>query len=114
MNAVQGTERIANALTIDVEDYFQVSAFAPYIERSAWETTPCRIERNIDRVLDLLNQCGANTTFFTLGWLAQRYPRIVRDISSPRSRGGEPRAPRAPICSNCTLLQMVEQHQSGS
>ena len=82
MNAQQGTEQIANALTIDVEDYFQVSAFAPYIERSAWETTPCRIERNIDRVLGLLNERGAKATFFTLGWLAQRYPRIVREISS--------------------------------
>ena len=48
--------RAANALTIDVEDYFQVSAFAPYIRRSAWETTPCRIERNIERVLALLSE----------------------------------------------------------
>ena len=77
-----GIGRIANALTIDVEDYFQVSAFAPFIERSAWETTPCRIERNIDRVLELLNERGAKATFFTLGWLAQRYPRVVRDIVS--------------------------------
>ncbi len=73
---------ISNALTIDVEDYFQVSAFAPYIERSAWETTPCRIERNIECILDLLEQRKAKATFFTLGWLAQRYPRIVRDITS--------------------------------
>lgn len=76
------TDRISNALTIDVEDYFQVSAFAPYIERSAWDTTPCRIERNIDQILDMLAPSGAKATFFTLGWLAQRYPRIVRDIAS--------------------------------
>ena len=57
-------------------------SFAPFIERSAWETTPCRIERNIDRVLELLNERGAKATFFTLGWLAQRYPRVVRDIVS--------------------------------
>ena len=82
MNQEAKADRIANALTIDVEDYFQVSAFAPHIERSAWEITPCRIERNIDRILDLLNQSGAKATFFTLGWLAQRYPRLVRDISS--------------------------------
>ncbi len=75
-------DRISNALTIDVEDYFQVSAFAPHIERTAWETTPCRIERNIDRVLDILAERGAKATFFTLGWLAQRYPRIVRDINA--------------------------------
>ena len=73
---------ITNALTIDVEDYFQVSAFAPYIKRSDWERTPCRIERNIDRILELLDQHQAKATFFTLGWLAQRYPRIVRDISA--------------------------------
>ena len=73
---------ITNALTIDVEDYFQVSAFAPYIERSAWDRTPCRIERNIDRILELLDQHHAKATFFTLGWLAQRYPHLVRDISA--------------------------------
>lgn len=75
------TSVISNALTIDVEDYFQVSAFAPHIERSAWEHTPCRIERNIARILELLDQRGAKATFFTLGWLAQRYPSVVRDIS---------------------------------
>ncbi|HZA95767.1 MAG TPA: polysaccharide deacetylase family protein, partial [Burkholderiaceae bacterium] len=73
---------ITNALTIDVEDYFQVSAFAPYIKRSDWERTPCRIERNIDRILELLDQHQAKATFFTLGWLAQRYPSVVRDISA--------------------------------
>lgn len=73
-------ERFSNALTIDVEDYFQVSAFAPHIKRSAWETTPCRIERNIDRILGLLAHGGAKATFFTLGWVAERFPRIVRDM----------------------------------
>jgi polysaccharide deacetylase family protein (PEP-CTERM system associated) len=80
MSVASNTDRIANALTIDVEDYFQVSAFAPHIERSAWDTTPCRIERNIDRILALLDERGAKATFFTLGWLAKRYPHIVRDI----------------------------------
>ncbi|MDQ3215508.1 MAG: hypothetical protein M3P99_05445, partial [Pseudomonadota bacterium] len=56
---------IANALTIDVEDYFQVSAFAPHIDRSAWDTMPCRIERNIERILHLLDQHQAKATFFT-------------------------------------------------
>lgn len=79
---VGGVHRMSNALTVDVEDYFQVSAFAPHIERSAWETTPSRIERNIDRVLQLFAERGVKATFFTLGWLAQRYPRIVRDISN--------------------------------
>ncbi len=75
-------DRIANALTIDVEDYFQVSAFAPHIDRTAWDSTPCRVERNIDRILQLLDEHEAKATFFTLGWLAQRYPRIVRAISA--------------------------------
>lgn len=72
---------ISNALTIDVEDYFQVSAFAPYIERSAWDIAECRVERNIERILGMLDQRGAKATFFTLGWLAQRYPQTVRDIA---------------------------------
>jgi len=80
MNAPQPRHVIANALTIDVEDYFQVSAFAPHIARSEWDSMPCRVERNIDCILQLLEQGGAKATFFTLGWLAERYPRIVRDI----------------------------------
>ncbi|MFM8898728.1 MAG: XrtA system polysaccharide deacetylase [Burkholderiales bacterium] len=72
--------RITNALTIDVEDYFQVSAFAPYIQRSQWETQECRVERNVQRILELLAQRQTQATFFTLGWVAQRYPQLVRDI----------------------------------
>jgi len=75
-------EPMLNALTIDVEDYFQVSAFAPFIDRNAWNTIECRIERNVDCILGMLAESGAKATFFTLGWLAERYPRIVRDIHS--------------------------------
>jgi polysaccharide deacetylase family protein (PEP-CTERM system associated) len=71
---------IVNALTIDVEDYFQVSAFAPYIARSEWATRECRVERNVDRILDLLDAHGHKATFFTLGWIAERYPALVRRI----------------------------------
>jgi polysaccharide deacetylase family protein (PEP-CTERM system associated) len=71
---------VVNALTIDVEDYFQVSAFAPYIARSSWDGRPCRIERNIDRILELLAEKGVHATFFTLGWIAERYPDMVRRI----------------------------------
>ncbi len=71
---------IRNALTIDVEDYFQVSAFDPYILRSDWDSIPCRVERNIDRILSLLEKKGINATFFTLGWIAKRYPSMVRRI----------------------------------
>ena len=71
---------ITNALTIDVEDYFQVSAFAPYIRRDEWDTRECRIERNVNRILDMLADCDTQATFFTLGWVAERYPQIVRRI----------------------------------
>ena len=69
-----------NAMTVDVEDYFQVSAFEPYIARDAWDTHECRVEHNVERILKLFDQHGAKATFFTLGWIAQRYPDMVRRI----------------------------------
>lgn len=80
MAAMNITPAITNALTIDVEDYFQVSAFAPYIERSNWDSRECRVERNVDRILKLLADHNVQATFFTLGWIAQRYPKLVRNI----------------------------------
>lgn len=71
---------ITNALTVDVEDYFQVSAFAPYIDRSEWSTRECHVERNIGRILELLDSRDVKATFFTLGWIAERYPSMVRGI----------------------------------
>lgn len=71
---------IVNALTIDVEDYFQVSAFAPHIARSEWNTRKCHIERNVDRILEMLDDRNIKATFFTLGWIAERYPQVVQDI----------------------------------
>jgi polysaccharide deacetylase family protein (PEP-CTERM system associated) len=73
---------ITNALTVDVEDYFQVSAFEPYIPRSDWDHRECRVERNVHRILDLFDQHGVRATFFTLGWVAQRYPGLVREIAA--------------------------------
>ena len=73
---------LLNALTIDVEDYFQVSAFAPYIARSEWEQRECRVERNVDRILALLDEHDTRATFFTLGWIAQRHPQLVRRIAA--------------------------------
>lgn len=70
-----------NAFSIDVEDWFQVSAFAPHIERSSWDSLPCRVERNVDLLLGLLHESGATATFFTLGWVAERYPAMVRRIA---------------------------------
>jgi len=71
---------IRNALTIDVEDYFQVSAFAPHIARESWDHLPCRVERNVDLTLAMLDDHKARATYFTLGWIAERYPSLVRRI----------------------------------
>ena len=71
---------ITNALTIDVEDYFQVSALAPYIPRDQWDSRECRVERNVDRILQMLDERQTRATFFTLGWIAERYPHLVRRI----------------------------------
>lgn len=71
---------LRNALTIDVEDYFQVSAMAPYIPRSEWERRECRVEGNVDRILALLDRHRTRATFFTLGWVAERHPQVVRRI----------------------------------
>jgi polysaccharide deacetylase family protein (PEP-CTERM system associated) len=71
---------LRNAMTIDVEDYFQVSAFAPHISRDSWPQRECRVEANIDRVLGILDDGKAKGTFFTLGWIAERYPEMVRRI----------------------------------
>ena len=71
---------ITNALTIDVEDYFQVSAFAAHIARSDWDTRECRIERNINSILEMLARHETKATFFTLGWIAERFPQLVRQI----------------------------------
>ena len=72
--------RIRNAMTIDVEDYFQVSAFAPHIARDSWPDRECRVEANIDRILAILADGNVVATFFTLGWIAERYPAMVRRI----------------------------------
>jgi polysaccharide deacetylase family protein (PEP-CTERM system associated) len=69
-----------NAMSVDVEDYFQVSAFAPHIRREDWDSLPCRVERNVDVILGLLDEADARATFFTLGWIAERYPQVVRRI----------------------------------
>lgn len=71
---------LKNAMSIDVEDYFQVSAFASHIRREDWDSLPCRVERNVDVILTLLDETDTHATFFTLGWIAERYPQVVRRI----------------------------------
>jgi polysaccharide deacetylase family protein (PEP-CTERM system associated) len=70
-----------NALTIDVEDYFQVSAFEGCVWRDEWDNYPLRVERNTFRILDMLDEFGVKATFFVLGWVAERCPELVRDIA---------------------------------
>lgn len=72
--------KIANAMTVDVEDYFQVQAFANHIDRADWDSLDCRVERNTDTVLGLFDAAGVKGTFFTLGWVAERYPELIRRI----------------------------------
>jgi len=71
---------ITNAMTVDVEDYFQVQAFAHCIDRGAWDRIPCRVEANVDRILTLFDRAGVTATFFTLGWIAERHPAVIRRI----------------------------------
>ena len=73
--------RVANAMTIDVEDWFQVSAFERYVPRRDWDGLERRVERNTDRLLDLLDEANGRGTFFTLGWIAERHPSLVRRVA---------------------------------
>ena len=70
-----------NALTVDVEDYFHVAAFAPQIDPATWDQFPLRVERNTERLLDLFAERGVRATFFVLGWVAERCPDLVRAIA---------------------------------
>lgn len=71
---------LTNALTVDVEDYFQVSALAEQVKRDQWDHQASRVEGNTMAVLQLLDDHGTHGTFFTLGWIAQRHPHLIRTI----------------------------------
>ncbi|MES2337593.1 MAG: XrtA system polysaccharide deacetylase [Pseudomonadota bacterium] len=70
-----------NALSVDVEDWFQVGAFERTIDRADWDTLDSRVEANTDAVLDLFAEAGVKATFFTLGWVAARKPALIRRIA---------------------------------
>ncbi len=72
--------KITNAMSVDVEDYFQVSAFEKNIDPSDWDKLPCRVEHNTHKILELFKQANIHSTFFVLGWVAERYPELVREI----------------------------------
>lgn len=69
-----------NALTIDVEDYFQVNAFVRHVRRDEWDRYPLRVGQNTARILELLDEYGIRATFFVLGWVAERVPGLVKEI----------------------------------
>jgi polysaccharide deacetylase family protein (PEP-CTERM system associated) len=71
---------LKNCLSIDVEDYFQVNAFARYIRQDQWDTFPLRVDTNTRRILDILDTFDIKATFFVLGWVAERLPALVKEI----------------------------------
>ena len=73
---------IVNAMSVDVEDYFHVSAFEDHIPRADWDRLPCRVEGNTDRILELFDRYDVKATFFVLGWVAERFPHLVRRITA--------------------------------
>jgi polysaccharide deacetylase family protein (PEP-CTERM system associated) len=77
-----GVAAVANAMTVDVEDYFQVEAFADRIAPASWDAIPRRVEANVERLLDLFAAAGVRATFFVLGWIAERHPQMVRRIAA--------------------------------
>jgi polysaccharide deacetylase family protein (PEP-CTERM system associated) len=74
-------------ISVDVEDYFHVEAFARVVDRNNWGAYASRVERNTERILDLFDERQIKGTFFILGWVAERYPKLVRRITE---RGHEP------------------------
>jgi polysaccharide deacetylase family protein (PEP-CTERM system associated) len=72
---------IKHAMTVDVEDYFHVAALSKVIQPSAWEQWPSTVERNTRRLIDLFDEHGIKATFFVLGWVAERYPELIREIA---------------------------------
>jgi polysaccharide deacetylase family protein (PEP-CTERM system associated) len=73
--------RVLNGLSVDVEDWFQVGAFETVIDRKDWDGLACRVERNCQQILALFDEAGVKGTFFTLGWIAERYPAMMRRIA---------------------------------
>lgn len=72
--------RVCNAMTVDVEEHFQVQAFANCIDRGAWDGIPSRVEANVDRILGQFAVARVSATFFTLGWIAERHKPMIRRI----------------------------------
>ncbi len=80
LTSASETPTVINAMTVDVEDYFQVSAFENHIRREDWSRKDCRVEENMERILSLFSETETKGTFFVLGWIAERYPRLVNRL----------------------------------
>jgi polysaccharide deacetylase family protein (PEP-CTERM system associated) len=72
---------IKNVVSVDVEDYFHAESFSDVVDRSRWDSYTSRVESNTRRLLELLQQCEVHATFFILGWVAERFPSLVREIA---------------------------------
>jgi len=84
--ADQHADPLTHVLTVDVEDYFQVEAFAETVKRESWDRYPSRVDANTRRVLDLFDEYDAKGTFFFVGWVADKLPELVREV---HARGHE-------------------------
>jgi len=82
MHMVRKDDRVVNAMTIDVEDYFHVSVFDGLVPRHAWGSMESRVCANTERLLELFDESGVTATFFVLGWVGERFPRLVRQIAA--------------------------------
>ncbi len=80
LTSASQTSTVVNAMTVDVEDYFQVSAFENHIRREDWGRKDCRVEGNMERILSLFSETGIKGTFFVLGWIAERYPQMISGL----------------------------------
>ena len=81
MNNRPSSNNVLNAMTVDVEEHFQVSAFEGVVDREKWESIPSRVEANTDRLLGLFDDAGVHATFFVLGWIGERHVSLVRRIA---------------------------------
>lgn len=82
INRARKANALLNAMSVDIEDWFQVGAFESVIDRADWDSLEHRVERNSNAVLDLFDEAGIKATFFTLGWVAERYPALMQRIAS--------------------------------
>ena len=74
-------EKVINALSFDVEDYFHVSNFESFVSFDDWGNFESRVERNTRKILEILAENSVMATFFVLGWVAERFPQLVREIA---------------------------------